>query len=170
MLSRDIPVQLQRLRVAIAVNPLQWPFCFRESRRRGHRRLEVGHGLKIVPIPSGCIHPHPVGAKDAICARVKDGLLNGMKGLSEGQGQVEALHPQVERAPRQRHRPGRCDAVDACPHDRRVNSKFCQLACRFQRICGAEHRRTGHKHIGPGFHQGFRVAVADATVNFNEDL
>ena len=111
-----------------------------------------------------------MGAEDAMCVRVEDGLLDGMKGLSEGQSQMESVHPKVERISRQRHRPGRCDAVNACPHDRRVNSKFCQLACRFHRIFGAEHRRTGHEHIGPGFHQGFRVAVADATVNFNEDL
>ena len=102
--------------------------------------------------------------------RMKLGLLDSMKGLSESQSQVKSVHPKVERISRQCHRPGRRDAVDSCPHDRRVNSKFCQLACRFQRIFGAEHRRTGHEHIGPGFHQGFRVAVAHATVNFNEDL
>lgn len=111
-----------------------------------------------------------MGAEDDIRVGVEDGLLDGMKGLPEGHRQVESVHSQLKRISWQRHRPGRCDAVNACPHDRRINSKFRQLACRLHRIFGAEHRRTGHEHIGPGFHQGFRVAVADATVNFNEDI
>ena len=60
-----------------------------------------------MPIPLGCIHPDPVGAEDAMCVRMKHGLLDGMKGLSESQGQVESVHPKVERISRQGHRPGR---------------------------------------------------------------
>ena len=80
-----------------------------------------------------------MGTEDAMCVRMKYSLLDGMMRLSESQSQVESVHPKVERISRQCHRPGRRDAVDACPHDRRVNSKFCQLACRFHRIFGAEH-------------------------------
>ena len=152
------------------MDALERPFCCCKSCRGSHRSLEVRHGLSIVPSPVGCIHPHPVGAEDAMRVRVKYSLLDSMKRLAQCQGQVKSLNPMVERISRQRHRPGRCDAVDACPHDRKVNSKFCQLASRFHRIFGAEHRRTGHEHIGPSFHQGFRVAVADAPVNFNEDI
>ena len=92
-----------------------------------------------MPIRLADIQPNPVGPECPLADHVQCGFLDSVNGFTHPEGKVEPFRPEMNGVSRQPHRPGRCDAEDACPHDRSIKSKFSQLACRFHRIFRAKH-------------------------------